>query len=56
MSHMINSYEWKRMLVRSKDRWASDRICKLQGASRGLYTCDSGERPLVNSCRDGNDP
>ena len=42
MSRMISSYEGKRRLVRSKSRWASDSICKIQGASRGQYSCDSG--------------
>jgi hypothetical protein len=42
MSRMINSYEGKRRLGRSKGRWASDRICKIQAASRGLCSCDSG--------------
>jgi hypothetical protein len=37
MSRMICSFEGKRRLGRSKGRWANDRICKIQGASRGLY-------------------
>jgi hypothetical protein len=39
---MISSYEGKRRLGRSKGRWTIDKICKVQGASHGLYSCDSG--------------
>jgi len=42
MIRMVSSYEGKRRLGRSKGRWGIDKICKVQGVSRGLYSRDSG--------------